>query len=150
MGRTCPLFKLHHNSLDVLTPRTFEGAPIVSRLLWLNARQIHLRRARRAFWSYVNRRVFKRVFGKHHFDSPLFAGRSSGTLSHRRLTVSLSVVSLDTICSGVELCRTAHIPRLWITSSKGRPRILMSYLTQNPKAIRLKVNKCRARQRGPL
>jgi hypothetical protein len=56
--------ELHHDSLDVLTARTFEGTEIETRVLWLNARQIHLRRA---FWArrpYINLRIFKRVFRK--------------------------------------------------------------------------------------
>ena len=60
------LFELHHGSLDVLTARTFEGTEIETRLLRLNARQIHLRRA---FWArrpYINWRIFKRVFRKGH------------------------------------------------------------------------------------
>ena len=56
---------------------------------------------------------------------------------------------LNTICSRVELTKTAHIPRLWVVSSKTGPRILVSYLIQNPKAIRLKVNECRALPRPP-
>jgi hypothetical protein len=58
--------ELHHDSLDVLTARTFEGTEIETRVLWLNARQIHLRRA---FWArrpYINLRIFKRVFRKGH------------------------------------------------------------------------------------
>jgi hypothetical protein len=35
-------FELHHGSLDKLASGTFEGPQIVSRLLWFNARQIHL------------------------------------------------------------------------------------------------------------
>jgi hypothetical protein len=60
------LFELHHGSLDVLTPRTFEGTKIEARLLRLNTRQIHLRRAFWARWSNDNRTVFKCVCGKRH------------------------------------------------------------------------------------
>jgi hypothetical protein len=65
-GRESPLFELHHGGLDVLTPRTFKGTEIETRVLRLNARQIHLRRA---FWArrpYINWRIFKRVFRKGH------------------------------------------------------------------------------------
>jgi hypothetical protein len=69
----------------VLTPRTFEGAHIKTGLPRRDARQKHLRRASRAIWTRVNRRVFECVFGKRHFATFLFAGGSAGTLSHRRL-----------------------------------------------------------------
>jgi hypothetical protein len=64
----------------------FETAPRLSRradtadiqrcahqtgLPWRNTRQIHLRRALRAIWTPVNRRVFECVFGKRHFATPL-------------------------------------------------------------------------------
>ena len=85
-GRRAPrLFELHHGRLDVLTPRTFEGAHIKTGLPRRDARQKHLRRASRAIWTRVNRRVFECVFGKRHFATFLFAGGSAGTLSHRHL-----------------------------------------------------------------
>jgi hypothetical protein len=79
-------FELHHGSLDMLASGTFEGPQIVSRLLWFNARQIHLCCALWAIRTRVNGRVIERVFGKRHFQTPLFAGGSTATLSHRRLT----------------------------------------------------------------
>jgi hypothetical protein len=75
------LFEVHHDRLDVLTPRTSEGAEIEAWLLRLNTRQIHLRRAFWALWSHVNRRIFKRVFGKRHLQLLLFAGGSAIELS---------------------------------------------------------------------
>jgi len=75
------LFEVHHDRLDVLTPRTFEGAEIEAWLLRLNTRQIHLRRAFWALWADVNRRIFKRVFGKRHLLLLLFAGGSAIELS---------------------------------------------------------------------
>jgi hypothetical protein len=59
---------------------------------------------------------------------------------------SLSAMCLITLCSRVELCKTAHFASLWIT---GLPAILVSYLIQLPKAIRLKVNRCRALSKPP-
>ena len=70
----------------MLTPRTFEGPQIVSRLLWFNARQIHLRRAHWALWSRANRRVFTGVFRKRHLRLPCLQAGVPETLSHRRLT----------------------------------------------------------------
>jgi hypothetical protein len=64
----------------VLTPRTFEGPQIVSRLLWFNARQIHLCCALWAIRTRVNGSVIKRVFGKRHFSTSLFAGGRSRAL----------------------------------------------------------------------
>src|SRR5271163_4455816 len=70
-GRRAPgLFELNHGPLDMLTHRTFKGPKVVPRLLRLNARQIHLRRACWALGSYDNRRVCKRVFGKRHLKLP--------------------------------------------------------------------------------
>jgi len=53
--------ELHHSGLDVLTPWTFKGPQIVSRLLWFNARQVQLRRALRA----IRTRVKWRAIGKN-------------------------------------------------------------------------------------
>jgi hypothetical protein len=62
-------FELHYCGFDVLASRAFEGAEIETRFFRLNARQIHLRRVRRAFWTIwprSNWRVFEGVFGKRH------------------------------------------------------------------------------------
>ena len=105
------LFELHHSSLDVLTPRTFESTEIEARLLQLNARQIHLHRALWARGPCVNWRVFKRVFGKRHLRLLLLAGAATGTLGHRRPDHELlSVMYLNTI-EQVELCKIAHTTR---------------------------------------
>ena len=68
--RARPLFEPHYGSLDVLTPWSFKGPQIVSRLLKFNAREIHLRRALWAIWTRVHGRVFKRVLGKRHLNLP--------------------------------------------------------------------------------
>jgi hypothetical protein len=63
--------ELHHSGLDVLTPWTFKGPQIVSRLLRFNARQIHLRRAlRRSGRALIG--VFSIVYSQNViFDSPV-------------------------------------------------------------------------------
>jgi hypothetical protein len=52
--------------------------------------------------------VLSSVYSVNVIFGPLFAGGSTGTLSHRRLTESLSVMYLNTICSHVGLSKTAH------------------------------------------
>ena len=125
---------MHHGSLDVLTHRTFEGSKIEARLLRLNARQIHLRRACWALWPYDNRPVFKRVFGKRHFRTPLFADGSTGTLSHQDAVGDAPNYTLFP-------CRTVQNGSLWRTVDN---QFIVSYLIQIPKTLRLKVNRCRA------
>jgi hypothetical protein len=133
----------------MLTHRTFKGPQVVPWLLRLDARQIHLRRACWALGSSDNRRVCKRVFGKRHLNHPVYRREYRNSQPPTPGPRSLSVVCLTTLCSRVELCKTAHFRGRWITSSKTGPRIFVSYLRQIPKAIRLKVNTCRALSKPP-
>ena len=49
---------------------------------------------------------------------------------------STLVMYVNTICSYVQLSKTAHFHVVWIIGpKKGEPRILVSYLIQIPKAI---------------
>jgi hypothetical protein len=115
------LFEPHHGSLDMLTHRTFKGPKVVPRLLRLNARQIHLRRACWALGSYDNRRVCKRVFGKGHLKLPVYRREYRNSQPPTPGPRSLSVMYLNTICSYAELCETAHFPGLWITGLPCNP-----------------------------
>jgi hypothetical protein len=79
------LLELHHGGLDVLTPRTFEGTTIEVRFLQLTPRQIHLRRALRARWAGIDRRVFKRVFGNGHLRLLQLQAGAHELSGHRRV-----------------------------------------------------------------
>src|SRR5580658_8109631 len=81
----------------MLTSGTFKSAEIKPRLLRLDDCQIHWRRTFGALRPLVDRRVFKRVFGKGHLRLPRFFGWSSyRTLSHQASPKSLSVNASDT------------------------------------------------------
>jgi hypothetical protein len=65
----CKVLELHYGGFTVLTSRTFEGSGLETRFFRLDARQVHSRRVRRAFWTMWSRnnwRGFERVFGKRH------------------------------------------------------------------------------------
>jgi hypothetical protein len=83
----------------MLTHRTFKGPNVVPRLLRLNARQIHLRRACWALGSYDNRRVCKRVFGKRHLKLPVYRREYRNSQPPTPGPRSLSVMCLTTLCS---------------------------------------------------
>ena len=76
---------MHNGTLDVLTSRALKGAEIKTRFIWLNARQIHLRRAFWTIWPCGYWRVFERVLGKGHLQLLQLQAECYRTLSHRRL-----------------------------------------------------------------
>jgi hypothetical protein len=112
-GRESPLFELHHGGRDVLTPRTFKGTEIETRVLRLNARQIHLRRA---FWArrpYINWRVFKRVFRKGHLRLLLL--KVGALPNFHSLTPDYVAVGVPQYDSASGTVQNSSQPGIWIT-----------------------------------
>jgi hypothetical protein len=68
--------------------------------------------------GHAGRRIiglFSGLYWVNVIRGSLFAGGSTGTLSHRRLTECVSAMCFNMLCSPVELCKTAHFRGQCIT-----------------------------------